>query len=174
MQSAVPSTMSRGPASLYKQARRAGKPLNLSSPIVCTAVDRWLGALLWRGAVRALRLRRNRECRGPTEDRRRSPARCGNTTVMYVCRWNERLGRGDRDASSRVGSFTFSGISSVTAILSGREAISLTFDPTGSTQACPPVDHQQEAPFLATVSCWGVRPPGEREGYFSTADTSSC
>lgn len=44
MQSAVPSTMSQGPASLYKQAQRAGKPLNLSSPIACTVVDRWRGS----------------------------------------------------------------------------------------------------------------------------------
>lgn len=57
MQSAVPSTMSRGPASLCKQAQRAGKPLNLSSPIVCSLVDGWRGAPLRRAAVEALRLR---------------------------------------------------------------------------------------------------------------------
>lgn len=57
----------------------------------------------------------------------------------------------------------FSGISSFTAILSGREATSLTFDPTDSIQVGPPVDHQQEAPFLATVSCWGLWPRGKEK-----------
>lgn len=55
MQSAVPSTVSQGPASSWKQAQRASKPLNLSSPIVCTLVDGWRGALLRRAAVKALR-----------------------------------------------------------------------------------------------------------------------
>lgn len=65
MQSTVPSTMSQGPASLCKQAQRAGKPLNLSSPIVCTLVDGWRGAPLWRAAVKALRLCMNGEGCGP-------------------------------------------------------------------------------------------------------------
>lgn len=65
MQSAVPSTMSQGPASLYKQAQRAGKPLNLSSPIACTVLDRWLGSRLLQGAVKALSLHGDREGCGP-------------------------------------------------------------------------------------------------------------
>lgn len=65
MQSAVLSTMSRGPASLCRQAQRAGKPLNLSSPIVCTLVDGWRAAPLWRATVKALRLRRSGEGCGP-------------------------------------------------------------------------------------------------------------
>lgn len=59
MLAAAPSTVSRGPASSRKQARRAGKPLNLSSLIVCTLVDGWHGAPLWRAAVKALRRLRN-------------------------------------------------------------------------------------------------------------------
>lgn len=70
MQSTVPSTMSQGPASLCKQAQRAGKPLNLSSPIVCTLVDGGTrrsasGGPLRLAAVEALRLRRNGEGCGP-------------------------------------------------------------------------------------------------------------
>lgn len=39
-----PSQMFVGPVSLYKQALRVGKQLNLSSQIVCTTPDRWLGS----------------------------------------------------------------------------------------------------------------------------------
>lgn len=39
-----PSQTSSDPAFLYKQAHRVGKPLNLSSQIVCATAERWLGS----------------------------------------------------------------------------------------------------------------------------------
>lgn len=50
MHSTAPSKMSVGPASLYKQAQRVGKPLNLSAQIV----DRWLGSPFWQGRAKTM------------------------------------------------------------------------------------------------------------------------